>query len=573
MLDHEKSGNHMNGLPADEHGGGGDEVETDRVPPPKHRFPGRYSGFTTALILGACLAAGLAIRLRGIDTPLTRTRDTQTASITVNLERDGVRGLLYPRVNYPGNHSGHLAFEFPLLNAFQVITARVFPSAGEAALKFPSLLSYLILAVSIFDLAGRWSDQRTAFFAIALFTIFPLSITMSVAPTPDMTAVSLSMLAMAALDRYLSSDRWSTLLVSATAFSAALLVKAPMLIVVLPCGALIYCAQGWKGLWNRRVIILLLLALLPLTAWMIHSHSVNANSQLTESRTAADLITNYMQQRGRVGLYTDPGWYLHLWSKLVDGYSRPGLAAAFLGLLVGLAIRTRFRVVLVAWFAALVFFVGVFPFHLATHEYYSLPVAPLAAITGGLFLSWMTTRTSRKASAVGWVIACGWCGFIATTIPKSMKYNATYGHCHVIFGEVAQALTAEDDLLVVAAPGLAVWDGTLLYRSSRRGWKLSLPTEPASWITDWIQKNDRSDRTVVSDQLLIDYLEYTRSQGATMIGILGRERRPMMVPPGFLRHLQQNYSEAVSLQCCAFFDLSNNIGRRHSVEEQTDLPK
>lgn len=557
----------MEGLPGIENGGDENEVPTTRTAPSTHLPPGWSRRVTTALILVSCLAAGLAIRLSGIDTPLTRTRDTQTASITANLERDGFRGLFYPRVNYPGDHPGYLAFEFPLLNAVQMIAARSFPSAGEAALKFPSLLSYLILALSVFDLTKRRLDQRTAFFSVALLTIFPLSITTSVSPAPDLTAVSLSVLAMAALDRHLDSGRWSTLLASATAFSAASLVKAPMLIIILPCVALILRARGWRGLWNRRMIIAFVLALLPLIAWMIHSHAVNANSQLSVLTTAGDLVANYMQQRGRSGLYTDPQWYVQLWSKFVDGFTRPGLAMAFLGLLVALAIRSPWRVVFLTWIAALTFYVGVFPFHLATHRYYSIPAAPLLAVSGGLLLSWMTTRTSQKASAVGWVVAVASCGYIAGTVPGSMKFNATYGHCQVVFGEVAQVLTAEDDLLVVAAPGLGVWDAALLYRSDRRGWMLGLPEGTVPWKSKWIRKTDWSTHPVVNEEILIKKLEHARTHGATMIGILGRERRPMRVPPKFLRYLDRNYAEVVSLQCCAFYDLSRKIRRRRPVKE------
>ena len=567
MLDQGNIGMQLDGLPVCENGGGKDQGGTNPAVPSNQRPVSRNSGFTIALILVAFLAAGLAIRLRDIDTPLTRTRDTQTASITANLDRDGVRGLFYPRVNYPGDHPGYLAFEFPLLNAAQVIVARTFPWVGETALKFPSLLSYLILTLSVFDLARRRLDQRAALSSVALLTIFPLSITTSVSPAPDLTAVSLSVFAIAALDRHLDSGRWSTLLASAISFSAASLVKAPMLIIILPCGALILRRRGWGALLNRRMVIMFALALLPLIAWMIHSHSVNANSQLTAFNTAGDLVANYMKQRGRVGLYTDPQWYSRLWLNLVDGFTWPGLAVAFLGLLVALAIRSPWRVVHLTWLAALAFYVGVFPFHLATHRYYALPLAPLLAVSGGLFLSWITTRASFKTSVVGWVVAAGSCGYIASTVPRSMTVNASYNHCQVVFGEVAKSLTVEGDLLVAAAPGLSVWDASLLYRSDRRGWILSLPAKPLPWQSKWNRETDAPPRPVVNEDVLIKNLEYARNQGATMIGILGRERRPMRVPPKFLRYLNRNYPEVVSLQCCTFFDLSRKIRRRRSVKE------
>lgn len=120
----------------------------------------RRDQIIVTVILVGCLTLGVVIRAFAVGIPVTGIRDTHTASITRNLMRDGVRGLLKPRVNYPGDQPGYLALEFPILNGAQALTARFAPWVGEAAFRIPSLLAYVLGALCLIDFARRRLGER-----------------------------------------------------------------------------------------------------------------------------------------------------------------------------------------------------------------------------------------------------------------------------------------------------------------------------------------------------------------------------------------------------------------------------
>jgi hypothetical protein len=513
----------------------------------------------TVSILVVCIIVGVGVRERGLATPLTGTRDTHTASITRNLMRDGPKGLFRPRVNYPGNEPGFIALEFPLLNAAQALTARAAPWAGEAAFRVPSLLAFVVGLTAVWDLARRRLGVRAACFAAILMTFFPVQITTSVSPGPDQAAVSLAVLGVALLDRYLDSNRLATLTGATGALAAAALVKQPMLVTGLPCLVLMVTRRGWRSILKPRIMIAAGAVVAPVVAWMIHSRHVNASSRLGWA-TAAELVDFYLGQRGRVGFYLDPGWYRSVGDNLIIGFTAAGVIAAVLGLTVAIRRRGGFMPVLFAWLAALAFYVFFLPFHLATHKYYVLPFAPPAALLGGLLLAVLSGQASRLRSFAGWLAALALVVGVVSSVPGSMQTLRAFSRCRVVFGDVAQKHSAEDQLIVTAAPGMRPYDGILLYRADRRGWKLTLQPSrrpgKGSWHPHSGPRHDADDWSSHWTRRSVEQLETMRRQGASLIGILGKKHRLEKIAPGFMEYLEAHYPEVARNRCCVFFDLS-----------------
>ena len=511
-------------------------------------------------ILIGCICIGIIIRAFGIGTPITGIRDTHTASITRNLMRDGIPGILKPRVDYPGDQPGYLALELPILNSIQALTSRLIPWAGEAAFRLPSLLAYIFGALALFDIARRRLGEREACFAVALTALFPVHITTSVSPAPDQASISLAVIGLAGLDRFLDSNRLATLAVAALALSAAILVKPPTLVFALPCAVLVMTRRGWRAVLRPPLVIAALLAVTPLVGWMIHSRHLNETSKLNWDVTAAQLVDVYINQRGRVQFYGDLGWYRVVADNLVIGFTAAGVALAVIGLFVAIRRRLPFGWVLIAWFVALLSYVFVLPFHLATHKYYVLPFAPLIALLGGLSLAILSDRKIRRRTIVGSVIALGVVATVAISVPSTVKKLKSFPRCRVVFGEVAQKRSSPDDLIITAVPGMRAYDGILLYRANRRGWKLPLQPDqdrrPKVWGTDTDAPTtiDRGDAFWTKRS--IAGLELMRDHGASLIGILGSRRRLTRTAPGFMAYLEENYTRVAKVQCCVFYDLS-----------------
>ena len=138
------------------------------------------------IILMAIVLLGLALRLYGIDLPLTdshQIRQAQTAMMTRNLYEDGMNMFL-TRLDFFGNNPGYIIMEFPLMHE---ITAGLYHFFGVH--EFLGRLVIVIFSVGamflMYGLARQFLAVGGALAALALYTFSPMNIFFSRAFMPE----------------------------------------------------------------------------------------------------------------------------------------------------------------------------------------------------------------------------------------------------------------------------------------------------------------------------------------------------------------------------------------------------
>jgi dolichyl-phosphate-mannose-protein mannosyltransferase len=413
---------------------------------------------------------GLAVRSVGLATPLTGERECHSAMIARNLAVDGWRGLLYPRVDFPGDQPGYVAQEFPIAYALEAIAVRVLPLSGDVPLRIPALLFYAAATACLWDLLARRLGHLGAVFGTVVFTLYPVHLTMSVSPQPDEAAMALSLGALALMDRYLVHPR-PMLAGSAAALAAAAFLAKPTFLFAIVALACLYASHfGFSSLLRIRVIAWGLAVMAPLGLWLVHAHILNSGSQFWPDTTVDDLNRAYLSQQGRLVYFVARDWYSRLALLFAAGHTLVGSIVAVLGLTFAV-VGTQRRLVL-AWSAAIIAYAAAVPHEMYTRGYDFLAVRPLAAFLAGVAASECASRLRSKIitdlvlSGTGMVM-------IISSWNSSMASLRNTNTDKIALGRAVRSVVPEGSLVVVSKGIINVWDASLLYQMQRRGWKLS----------------------------------------------------------------------------------------------------
>jgi 4-amino-4-deoxy-L-arabinose transferase-like glycosyltransferase len=228
------------------------------------------------LVLWLVVAAGIAVRLLGVDRPLDHRllsawREADYTQIARNFYREDGR-LLYPRVDWRRDTPGLVEMELPVIPWAAAALYRQLGyresylrllSAGAAV---AGLLVFTWLAGRLLAPPGRWV-------AVACFAANPLLIHLASAMQPESAVLLLSMAAFALIVRWSERPSAGVLFAAALALAAAALVKAPAAHVGL---VIVYFAvkrAGWRrALADPRLLAAALVALLPPIAWYAWAH-------------------------------------------------------------------------------------------------------------------------------------------------------------------------------------------------------------------------------------------------------------------------------------------------------------
>ncbi len=441
----------------------------------------------SALLLVLLLAGGAAFRLYDLtDPPLDFHPTRQVRSLII------ARGMYIQNLpDVPENLREYAVrqwraqdvIEPPIMEALVVYAYRL--AGGEVvwAGRAFSIFFWMLGGVGLWLLARRLANVDTAVFALMLYVGWQYAILASRSFQPDPLMTASVIWALWGAVEWQTRPGWGCAILAGLLAGLALLVKWT---------AVFFVAGGWLGLlladgslrrlWRHpQLWVIGGLAALPGFVYALYSALVLNSLQ-------GQLSLRFFPQ-----MWLDAAFYLRWWTRLTSVLSLPWLVLMMLGIFS--IPRGRSRLLLLGWAAGYLLYAFVFSYYVGTHDYYHLPLLPLAALGAG---SGMVALFSALQVHPGWrqglavlglafiFLAEGWS---ARTLLKRQDFRPVVEHIQTLAGQFSP-----DATLVSLSPDY------------------SLPLVYWGWLntTHWFGVGDFALRQAAGQE--IDFDEYFTQQ-------------------------------------------------------------
>ena len=274
---------------------------------------------------------------------------------------------------------------------------------GHEALWVPRVLSvlwWLAGGVLVSLIALRFQRLPAALATCTVFLLLPFGVLASRSFQPDPLLIGTMLAAILALLRYEEKRSGRRLGVAGAALAVAFLIKPgiastilfPLLLVLLVRPRRQSRAHALRGLG------VLALSLLPMFAWYVYG------------TVAQSFLRGHFRAKVSPSRLVESSYWTGWWDQIVFVLTYP-LKSGPLSLLIVLAAgigvllaeRGRPRTFLVALWLGYIVYGLVFTIHISTHNYYSLPLIPIVALSLGSLLDAVIRRvrvSERQAAAV-----------------------------------------------------------------------------------------------------------------------------------------------------------------------------
>ena len=460
--------------------------------------------------------SAFAVRLVGIDQPFIDPwswRQSDVAAIARNFLENGFH-FTRPQIDWAGNQPGYVGTEFPIL---PFLAAMMYRSAGvhEWIGRVQGVIFFTAALPFFFLLVRRLFGETAAVWATFFYAFAPLGVVASRAFMPDMPSLSLAIVGLYYFLRWVEEDRFVFVLWSAALVSLALLIKLPTAIVGAPLLCLVVAAvydrrpvaaslsrgvggetaterRGYREDDGRRPPLQLTrwelwfyaaVTLVPAAGWYWHAH-----------RIAERFYPHHFFGAGGFRVMS-PAWYWEIARQTVfSSLTLTLFAFAVLGGAV--APRGKPARLFHWWLWAMLFFILLVGYG-NRHQWYQLPLVPIAAAFAGAACAWFGTRTGIPRSIL-WLGALLLAGSFAISSYFSVQplYRPAAAALRDLGLELNEA-TTPNSLIVAATDG----DPTIFYYAHRKGWH---------FLGDGVYDGNPLD----SAQIIAN-LEILRSRGAT----------------------------------------------------------
>jgi 4-amino-4-deoxy-L-arabinose transferase-like glycosyltransferase len=445
--------------------------------------------------------AAVVVRLIQIDQPFIDPwswRQSDVAAIARNFFENGFH-FTRPQIDWAGNEAGYVGTEFPILPFvaalfYKVLGVQEWIGRMQGVVFFAAALPFFFLLVRrVFGaVVAGWA---TFFYAFA-----PLSIIASRAFIPDVPSLSLALIGMYFFLDWSERDDRRSLFASALLISLALLIKLPTAVIGAPllflAVAAVYDRRGPSGdsvggqrlplrelMMRWELWLFAVITLAPATVWYWHAH-----------RIAENFYPHHFFGGGGFRIM-DAAWYWKIAQQTALSSLTLGLFA--LAIVGAFALpRGKYTRLFHWWLAAMalfVFFVG----YGNRHQWYQLPLVPIAAVFAGCACEWIGARLQipRAVLALGAVLLAASFAISSYFCVQPFYRPAAAGLRNL--GLELQEATTRNALLIAADDG----DPTVFYYAHRKGWH---------FLEEGIYQGNPLD----SAQVIAD-LEKLRKRGAT----------------------------------------------------------
>ncbi|HEX8078195.1 MAG TPA: glycosyltransferase family 39 protein, partial [Chthoniobacterales bacterium] len=425
------------------------------------------------------MVVALGVRLAELNQPFVDPwswRQSDVAAIARNFLENGFH-FTQPQIDWAGNEPGFVGTEFPVL---PFLAALFYKNAGvqEWIGRIQGVLFFVFALPFFFGLVRRIFGEVVAVWATFFYAFAPLSIVASRAFMPDVPSLSLAIIGMYCFLRWTEEKRFRWLVSSAVLVSLALLIKLPTAIIGAPILYLVvaavydrrnrsgeedgghppsrsYGATGrppLQDLFTRwELWFFAAVALIPPALWYWHAH-----------RVALGFYPHHFFGAGGfriMGL----AWY---WGIIRQTAFSSLTLVLFTLALVGamIAPRGKFTRLFHWWFAAMALFVFVVGYG-NRHQWYQLPLVPIAAVFAGCACEWVALRTrfSRALLAVGATLLIGSFAVSSFYCVRPL-YRPASASLRKLGLELKEATTS-NALVIAATDG----DPTVFYYAHRKG--------------------------------------------------------------------------------------------------------
>jgi Dolichyl-phosphate-mannose-protein mannosyltransferase len=447
------------------------------------------------------VAGALFVRMIGIDQPFIDPwswRQSDVAAIARNYYENGFH-FARPQIDWAGNERGFVGTEFPIL---PFVAALFYGSAGvqEWIGRMEGVLFFVGALPFFFGLVRRIFGEVTALWATFFYAFAPLSIVASRAFMPDVPSLSLAIVGIYFFLRWVEEERAGWLIWSAVLVSLALLIKLPTAIIGAPILYLVAAAHPrktsgtedgglesaapWKRAFARwELWVFAAVALIPSAMWYWHAH-----------RIAERFYPHHFFGAGGFRIMGF-AWYWEIVRQTAfSSLTLVLFALAILGAIVGW--RGKYTRFFHWWGAAMLLFV-VFVGYGNRHQWYQLPLVPIAAVFAGCACAWIAARAgfSRIILSVGAVVLGT--SFLVSSFYCTQPLMRPAAASLRDLGLELNEATTPNALIIAATDG----DPTVFYYAHRKGWH---------FLGDGVYDGNPLD----SAQIVAN-LEKLRSRGAT----------------------------------------------------------
>jgi 4-amino-4-deoxy-L-arabinose transferase-like glycosyltransferase len=434
------------------------------------------------------LVAAFAIRAVHAGQPIVENyvgRQVPTAMVARNLERGS--GFLRPRLD-TAPFPNYFVVEPPIYERCAVaLKWATGLGLGEAG-RLVSAAATTLAAWGIFGLARRREGRRAALLAVTTFAVFPLTIRYGRAFQPDALALGASCAGLACWDRYREVGRRPWMVIAWVLLAAGFAVKITAGFLLVPLLAVV------RRPGRRLELVAACATLVPAGLWYAWALWLLAGE--TGSRASADNQAFWLEALGPVALAKLDSLRSIGWAVFVRAFTPLGAALAVAGFLR----RAPIDRLWCAWTIGLSLTMLLLGAKLH-HEYYWLPLAPLAAVGVGRMLDRLCG--SRPVLLAGlsllFLVMC-WAGARSTWVtPGEWKSIESAGRS------------------VAATVPFASWVAApeaLLFEADRRGCRMEWTSAAAARAAgEW--------GAVQPVETPLDLLEFYRRRGARYFADLG----------------------------------------------------
>jgi 4-amino-4-deoxy-L-arabinose transferase-like glycosyltransferase len=458
------------------------------------------------------VALSVAVRLWQIDAPfddLWSWRQSDVAAIARNYFENGFH-FSRPQIDWAGGEAGFVGTEFPILPFVAALLYNFF-GPHEWIGRVLTIAFFAASLPFVFLLTERAFDKSAAILALVFYFFAPVMWAASRAFIPDVPSLTCALGGLYFFWRWLdgmseSSSEGRTggdetrprlfWFAAAILIALSLMLKPTTATLAAPMAALAWRKFGRGMLLQPSLWLFALLALTPPVWWFWHAYMV-----------AREFYPHHMFGAGGIRLM-NPDWY---WEIL-----RLTFVSSLTPLLFLLAIIGLFRPVRTSafhwWLGAMLFFIIVVGYG-NRHEWYRLPLVPIAAAFAGAAVSSLARRTKSLAAA-GIIL------FLFSAALQVRHYLAPTAGPLLQLARELHECTSPGALIIAADDG----DPAVFYYAHRKGWHFL--------ERDGIYDGNPSD----SEQLIAD-LKILRARGATHVAFYRATTWWLDYYPGFAEYL------------------------------------
>ncbi len=253
---------------------------------------------------------------------------------------------------------------------FERIVAWTYQFTGEQiwVARLYSSAFWVIGGIFLFLLARRLTSEDGAIVATAVYLLLPYAIIASRSFQPDPLMTMLIVLFLWAVWEWSSTSKWFFAILAGLFGGLAIFVKFPAAFFVVGggLGAVLSHRSMREALKNPQIYVMALLGVLPGVGYLIYGIFV------------AGYLGQQFSGRFIPALFLSPSYYVGWLNMLNLVAGGMVLMLALLGIFFYDEKKRRFLLGLWAGYALFGFY---FNFHISTHDYYSLPLIPILALS------------------------------------------------------------------------------------------------------------------------------------------------------------------------------------------------